>query len=60
MEPTLTATERDVKEGSFTHLYTSPEALICVDRWRQMLVESPLSEPIVVITIDEAHCVYQW
>ena len=60
VEPRLTATETDVQAGKFTHLYTSPEAVIGVDRWRRMLVESPLSEQVVAVVIDEAHCVYKW
>ena len=57
VEPRLTATETDVQEEKFTHLYTSPEAVIGVDRWR---LESPLSEQVIAVVIDEAHCVYKW
>ena len=35
VEPRLAATEADVQAGKFTHLYTSPEAVIGVDRWRR-------------------------
>ena len=54
------ATEADVQAGKFTHLYTSPEAVIGVDRWRRILAESPLSEQVVAVVIDEAHYVYKW
>ena len=60
VEPRLAATEADVQAGKFTHLYTSPEAVIGVDRWRRMLAENPLSEQVVAVVIDEAHCVYKW
>ena len=35
VEPKFTATENDVQQGKFTHLYTSPEAIVNVNRWRR-------------------------
>ena len=55
----LLATDKEVKDGTHSLLFSAPEALAC-DKWRQMLVESPLSNQVVGIAIDEAHCVSQW
>ena len=60
VNPSFIATESHVKEGRFSHLYSCPEAIVSADRWRQLLADKPLSEQVVAIVIDEAHCVYKW
>ena len=60
VDPSFIATESDVKEGKYSHLYSCPETIVSADRWRQMLADKPLSEQVVAIVIDEAHCVYKW
>ena len=60
VDPSFIATESDVKEGKYSHLYSCPEAIVSADRWRQMLADKPLSEQVVAIVIDEAHCAYKW
>ena len=41
-------------------LFCAPEALISVQRWRQLLCNPPLDQSIVAIAVDEAHCVSKW
>lgn len=41
-------------------LFCAPEAVILVERWRQLLSDSPLHFRIVAIAVDEAHCVSKW
>ena len=60
VDPKFIATESHVQEGKFSHLYSCPETIISADRWRQMLLKTPLSEQVVAVVIDEAHCVYKW
>ena len=60
VDPKFTATNEDILQGKFSLLYSSPEAIIGVERWRQMLLEKPLSEQIVAVIVDEAHCVCKW
>lgn len=55
----LLATDKEIGDGSHSLLFSAPEALAC-DRWRQLLMEAPLSNQVVAIAIDEAHCVSQW
>ena len=55
-----TASVEDILQGKFNLLYSAPEAIIGVERWRQMLMEKPLSEQIVAVIVDEVHCVYKW
>ena len=54
----ILATDKEIGDGTHSLLFSSPEALAC-DKWRQMLMEAPLSNQVVAITIDEAHCVSQ-
>ena len=41
-------------------IFTAPEAVIKVERWRQLLSEPTVSHRIVAIAVDEAHCVSKW
>ena len=56
----LQASVPDVCAIRFSLLYAAPEAIIRVDKWRTVLLNPPLSELIVAIAIDEAHCVSKW
>ena len=56
----LLATERAVSQGFFSLLYTSPEAILGREDWKQLLLNPPLSNTIVAVVVDEAHCVYKW
>ena len=38
-------------------LFIATEAVVSSDRWRELLLQEPLSRQIVV---DEAHSVYKW
>ena len=55
VEKCLLASETDL--GDYHLLFCAPEAVILVERWRQLICESPLHSRIVAIAIDEAHCV---
>ena len=47
--------------GHFQLLYSAPEAILGSDTlWRQLLVSPPLSETVVAVAVDEAHCVFKW
>ena len=56
----LQATVSDIRAMKFSLLYAAPEAIIGEDKWRTMLVNPPLSERVVAVAIDEAHCVSKW
>ena len=53
-------TECDVTEGRCQLLYSAPEALLLRDHWKQLLLSPPLSNTVVAIAVDEAHCVFKW
>ena len=49
----------DVSEGQCQLLYSAPEVLL-VDQWKHLILSPPLSNSIVAIAVDEAHCVFKW
>ena len=61
MDKELLATERDVFLGRFRLLYSALEAIFGTDyTWRQLFVCPPLSDTVVAVAVDEAHCVFKW
>ena len=56
----LLATEKDLTAGKYRLLFTAPEAIVGVEKWREILQTSSLSERIVAVAIDEADCVSKW
>jgi len=50
----------DVVAGKYKFIYISPESLLGVPRFRDMLLTLPYQERLIGIVIDEAHCVSQW
>ena len=56
----LLASESDVMAGKFRFLFTSPEAVVGLSKWKKLMQTLPLSQQIVALVVDEAHCVYKW
>ena len=54
----LLATAGSISKYSF--LFSAPEAIIGVEKWREALLNAPLSDRIVAVAVDEAHCVSRW
>ena len=44
----------------FSLLFASPEAVIGATKWREKLLDFPLTERIVAVAVDEVHCVSKW
>ena len=57
VDKTLTATEEDLKTCRL--LFTSPEAILC-SAWRESVQSKDVTERVVAVAIDEAHCVSKW
>lgn len=60
VEKTLLANEKDVTESGFSLLYSVPDAMLGTEVWKQLLVQPPLCDTVVAVTVDEAHCVFKW
>ena len=53
--------EQFTVESCIIERYSScPEAIIGMERWREASLKAPLSECIVAVAVDEAHCVSKW
>ena len=55
----LRATEKYLTSETYSFLYTSPEAIITVSKWRDIILHQ-YSQKVVTIAVDEAHCASQW
>lgn len=56
----IQAENKKVEEGRYSVLFCAPEAIISTDKWKEILMSSPVNERIVAIVVDEAHCVSKW
>ena len=60
VDKAIQAEEKKVEAGSYSLLFCSPEAIIGTDKWKEILMSTPVNEHIVAIAVDEAHCVSKW
>ena len=49
-----------VKSAVYQLVLFSPEALLTIRRWREMLQGETYSSRTVAFIVDEAHCVKKW
>lgn len=49
-----------VTTGQYQLVYMSPESLLCVLQWREMLRSEIYQRNLVGVVVDEAHCVEKW
>ena len=43
-----------------THIFACPEALLHSSKWRKLLLDSKYVNSLVVLVIDEGHCIIKW
>ncbi|XP_006815053.1 ATP-dependent DNA helicase RecQ-like [Saccoglossus kowalevskii] len=56
-----TETIEGIKKGLFTLLFMSPEALLFIDSWRPILLQSKIyGDGVCLIAIDECHVLELW
>ena len=46
--------------GKYSLVFSAPEAVTGLAKWREKLLTSPLHDRIVAVAVDEAHCVCKW
>ena len=51
--------DHDILEGNYQFLFSSPESILSVTKWRGMLT-SPAYRNVQLFVVDEAHTVLQW
>lgn len=52
--------QKDVLKGEYRLVYFTPETIIGVKKWRNMLLNDVYSSRLRTFIIDEAHTVVQW
>ena len=56
----LLAKGTELTGGNYDIIFSAPEAILGVSRWRKMLIKPPYSTLIAAVVVDEAHCVSKW
>ena len=51
---------QQVKNGTFTHVYGSPECFLASETWREIFCDADFTSKLVGVAVDEAHCIVQW
>ena len=46
--------------NQYSILFCAPEAIVGVEKWREILSNTSTSERMVAVAVDEAHCVSKW
>ena len=49
-----------ILQGNYQVVYVSPETILQVAEWREMLRSSVYRENTVAVAVDEAHCICTW
>ena len=51
---------KEIVNGEMNIVYSSPEAMLANDRWREMTCSQVYQKNVVVVAVDEAHCITHW
>lgn len=54
------ATKRGVRQGQYNLVFFSPEILLNVKAWRELLLGPIYAKRLRALVIDEAHTVKKW
>ena len=54
------STEEALLEGRFRIVFISPEQLLGLKKWRDMLRSEVYQKSLAAFVVDEAHCVKKW
>eukprot|EP00794_Sanderia_malayensis_P012435 gene12435-13720_t len=49
-----------ITEDGISLIYSSPEALLSIKRWRALLSSPVFQEQCVALIVDKAHCLIHW
>ena len=60
VDKSMLASVNDVTQGHYGLLYSAPEAILCGEEWKRLLLIPPLSKNIIAVAIDKAHYVFKW
>ncbi|KAF8997525.1 P-loop containing nucleoside triphosphate hydrolase protein [Cyathus striatus] len=52
--------KKDIENGKFQALLTSPEMCLCNEDFRRLLIMPTFTSSLKMVVIDETHCISQW
>ena len=52
--------KREIKNGNFQVVFTSPECLFLSMKWRNILLSYVYQQNLIGFMVDEAHCIKIW
>ena len=50
----------DVIQGSYSHVYGSPECLLATKTWRGAFTSKTFLANLIGVAVDEPHCIHEW
>ena len=51
---------KQIVDGEMNIVYSSPEAMLANDRWREMICSQVYQRNVIAVAVDEAHCITHW
>ncbi len=51
---------QSIENGEVSYVYSSPESMLSLERWRKILTSNIYKEACIGIVVDEAHCISEW
>ena len=55
-----TGDRRKILKGEMNIVYSSPEAMLANNEWREVVSSSIYQRNVVAVAVDEAHCITYW
>ena len=52
--------KREIKNGNFQVVFTSPECLFLSMEWKNMSLSNVYQQNLIGFVVDEAHCIKKW
>ena len=52
--------KREIKNGNFQVVFTSPECLFLSMEWKKKLLSNVYQHNLIGFVLDEAHCIKKW
>ena len=51
---------KEIVNGEMNIVYSSPEAMLANDRWREMICSQVYQKNVVALAVDAGHCITHW
>ena len=51
---------KEIVNGEMNVVFSSREAMLANDRWREIICSQVYQNNVVAVAVDEAHCITHW